>query len=147
MWVFHINYGTHQSRRQTHHQPKATLISACKAVAGPCMKYSWLLISKRTVFTCTTVAPAPKARRGSSAARYTRPEVPIDKSKSQLSAAARPALYGASGSTSPNHTTPGLTYPLQALHRGGSRRPPSSDSSTVGRGASCALPQSMHLGE
>lgn len=94
-----------------------------------------------------TFAPAPNACKGSSAAGYTTPDVPIEKNKSQAPEAAKPAFQAASGSISPNHTTPGLMYPLHASHRGGSSRQPSTGKSSEETGAMWALPQSMHLGE
>lgn len=117
------------------------------SAAEPWSQSSWLQISTRAGLTCMTFAPAPNARRGSSEAGYTTPDVPIEKNKSQAPEAAKPALQAASGSISPNHTTPGLMYPLHASHRGGSRRQPSTGKSSEGRGAMWALPQSMHLGE
>lgn len=49
--------------------PKAAAIKSVSCTdAGPHIKNSWPLISKGTGFTCTTVAPLPRARKGSSAA-------------------------------------------------------------------------------
>jgi hypothetical protein len=75
--------------------------------------------------TCTTQAPARCAMMGISAAGRTTPDVPID-SRTSHSFAARTALFQAAvGRSSPNHTTPGRSFPLQRGQRGGSILRPS----------------------
>jgi hypothetical protein len=73
--------------------------------------------------------------------------VPIEMKTSQSCAAANVVVHSSSGSISPNQTTPGLTYPSHLLHRGGSIRISVSGNGSRGRGDSCAVRQSMHLGE